>query len=202
VRKRIKNVIVTSVVGAAWSGAAQAQDSDWLLRFGVTQVAPKSNNSPVVNVDDGTSLTINATYFFKPNWGFEILAALPFEHDITLVAGGTPVGDTKHLPPTFSLQYHFAPEAKARPYVGVGLNYTVFMSEHLMGPLAGNDLDLDSSTGLAYQVGIDFPVSDRWLVNLDVRAIDIETDAKINGAFLTKVKIDPTTFGVNVGYRF
>jgi outer membrane protein len=200
-RQGIRIAAIAGLVAAQWAGSAVAQDSPWLLRFGVTQVAPKSNNSSVVNVDDGTSLTINATYFFKPNWGFEILAALPFEHDIALVAG-TPVGDTKHLPPTFSIEYYFAPEAKVRPYVGVGLNYTVFMSEHLTGPLAGADLELDDSTGLAYQAGIDFPLNDRWLINLDVRSIDIESDANLNGAFLTKVKIDPKTFGVNVGYRF
>lgn len=180
---------------------AQENDSAWLLRFGVTTVSPKSNNSAIVSVDDGTQLTVNATYFFKPNWGFEILAAIPFEHDLRLV-NGTPIGDTQHLPPTFSLQYHFIPDGKARPYLGLGLNYTTFMSESLAGPLAGSDLKLDDSTGLAFQVGIDFPINDRWLINLDARSIDIETDAKLNGAFLTKVAIDPTTFGVNIGYRF
>lgn len=39
------------------------------------------------------------------NWAVEVLAAWPFEHDISLV-GGLEVGSTKHLPPTVSLQYH------------------------------------------------------------------------------------------------
>ncbi len=138
---------------------------------------------------------------FTPNWGFEVLAAAPFEHDITLT-DGTPVGDVEHLPPTFSVQYHFAPDSTIRPYIGVGLNYTTFMSESLSGPLAGSDLKLDDSTGLAVQFGVDFMLNENWCINLDVRSIDIETNADLDGAFLTTVKIDPTVFGVNVGYRF
>jgi outer membrane protein len=177
------------------------EESPWLVRVGATTVDPKSNNSAIVNVDDDTSLTFNVTYMFRPNWGFEVLAALPFEHDIMLI-DGTLVGNTEQLPPTFSVQYHFAPDSMIRPYVGLGLNYTTFMSESLSGPLAGSDLKLDDSTGLAIQFGIDFMLNENWLVNLDVRSIDIETDADLDGAFLTTVKIDPTVYGVSVGYRF
>ncbi len=194
--------IVVTLLAVPWTSQVVAQEaSPWLVRVGATTVDPKSNNSTVVNVDDATNLTFNATYMFRPNWGFEILAAVPFEHDITLT-DGTPVGDVEHLPPTFSVQYHFAPDSTIRPYIGVGLNYTTFMSEFLSGPLAGKDLKLHDSTGLAVQFGVDFMVNENWCINLDVRSIDIETNADLNGAFLTTVKIDPTVYGVSVGYRF
>ncbi len=201
-RYRTSIIIVVALVAAPWTSRVMAQEeSPWLVRVGATTVDPKSNNSAIVNVDDDTSLTFNVTYMFRPNWGFEVLAALPFEHDIMLI-DGTPVGNTEQLPPTFSVQYHFAPDSMIRPYVGLGLNYTTFMSESLSGPLAGSDLKLDDSTGLAIQFGIDFMLNENWLVNLDVRSIDIETDADLDGAFLTTVKIDPTVYGVSVGYRF
>ena len=201
-RDRTSIIIVVALVAAPWTSRVMAQEeSPWLVRVGATTVDPKSNNSAIVNVDDDTSLTFNVTYMFRPNWGFEVLAALPFEHDIMLI-DGTPVGNTEQLPPTFSVQYHFAPDSMIRPYVGLGLNYTTFMSESLSGPLAGSDLKLDDSTGLAIQFGIDFMLNENWLVNLDVRSIDIETDADLDGAFLTTVKIDPTVYGVSVGYRF
>lgn len=201
-RQRTWIGIVVALLVVPWAGQVVAQEgSPWLVRVGVTTVDPKSNNSAVVNVDDATSLTFNATYMFRPNWGFELLAAWPFEHDIRLT-DGTFVGTTEHLPPTFSVQYHFAPDSTIRPYLGVGLNYTVFMSESLSGPLAGSDLKLHSSTGFAVQFGIDFMVNENWSINLDVRSIDIETDADLDGAFLTTVKIDPLVFGVSVGYRF
>ena len=44
-------------------------------------------------------------------------------HEIT--AGGTKVADTTLFPPTVMLQYHFD-MGKIKPYVGAGVNYTVF----------------------------------------------------------------------------
>ncbi len=93
----------------------QAQDAgDWIWRVGVHNVRPKSDNHDLVNVDAAASLTFNATYMFAPHWGVEVLAALPFEHDINLNGGGR-VAQTKHLPPTVSLQYHFNPNGAWRP---------------------------------------------------------------------------------------
>jgi len=39
-------------------------------------------------------------------------------------------------------------------------------------------------------------------MNVDLRYIDIEPDLKLNGTKIGTVKINPTTVGLNVGYRF
>lgn len=68
----------------------------------------------------------------KENIAIELLAATPFSHDIKgtgALAGVGKVGETKQLPPTLSVQYHFSPKASVRPYVGAGINYTIFFSE-------------------------------------------------------------------------
>ena len=203
--------ILSVFVGLSFCLAVPAQAyeaGDWLFRVGVTSVDPKSDNldldpaaaGSMIEVDSGTTLTFNGTYFFSPNWGLEVLAALPFNHDIEL--DGTKVGETDHLPPTVSIQYHFAPDAAFQPYVGAGLNATIFFSEDTAGPLAGADLDLDTSFGLAAQVGADFMLNEKWLLNIDVRWIDIDTEAKLDGATLGDVEIDPWVYGINVGYKF
>lgn len=202
-----QSVGVRAAVAAALGVAALACSpvagaDDWLVRVGVHSVNPKSDNHPVVNVDSGQMLTFNVTYLYAANWGVELLAALPFSHDINLNANGTQVGETKHLPPTLSLQYHFAPQATIRPYVGLGLNYTLFFEEKTQGALAGTKLELDPSFGLAAQVGLDVALNDRWFVNADVRYIDIESDAKLGGASLNTVVIDPYVIGVSIGRRF
>jgi len=176
--------------------------SEWLVRVGAHSVNPKSDNHSVVNVDDGQMLTFDVTYLYTDNWGVEVLAALPFSHDIRLNANDAKVGDTKHLPPTVSLQYHFAPGAKFRPYVGVGVNYTLFFSEDTQGALAGSKLELDPSFGLAAQLGADIALNDDWFVNLDLRWVDIDTDATLDGASLGSVEIDPVVFGLSIGRRF
>ena len=136
------------------------------------------------------------------NWAVEVLAAYPFEHDIALVDDGSKVGSTKHLPPTVSLQYHFLPDSTFQPYIGAGINYTTFFSEKTYGLLEGSSLSLDSSWGLAAEVGADFMLGDTWFLNVNVRYIDIETDAKLDGDPLGTVAIDPMVYGAHVGLRF
>lgn len=190
---------------AAVSFAAQpalAEKGDLILRGGVHAVNPKSDNSPLVNVDEGYSPSINLTWFFSENWAVDVLGALPFKHDINLNAGGK-VAETKHLPPTVGLQYHFLPDgAVFRPYVGAGVNFTLFFDEKTTGALAGSDLSLDSSFGLAAQVGADFALNDKWAINVDLRWADIDTDATLDGTALGTVEIDPFVFGLTVAYRF
>ncbi|MDJ0749637.1 MAG: OmpW family outer membrane protein [Woeseiaceae bacterium] len=183
---------------------AQAYEKgDWLVRVGVGMVDPKSDNSPVANVDSGTSLVVNGTYFFTPNIGFEVLAAWPFSHDVELVADGSKVGETKHLPPTFSLQYHFDTNTNFRPYAGIGLNYTTFFDEETTGALTGTSLSLDDSFGLAAQLGADFDVSDNLFLNVDIRWINIETDASIPEVPLSfDVEIDPMVYSIALGWKF
>jgi outer membrane protein len=180
---------------------ALADAGDWTVRAGPYLVAPKSDNSDIVTVDDGVSLGFTVSYAFTDNWAFEVLAATPFSHDIKLV-GGDKVAEVKHLPPTFSLQYHWNNETSFSPYVGFGLNYTTFFDESTTGALAGSDLSLDDSFGFAAQLGTDLALNERWSLNLDLRWVNIETDATLDGADAGKVEIDPFVAGLNLGYRF
>ncbi|MGD2127932.1 MAG: OmpW family outer membrane protein [Lysobacterales bacterium] len=191
------------MLGATVVNTGMAMDQgDWLIRAGVTNVDPKSNNHDVVSVDSATSVTFNFTYMMTANWGVEVLAAYPFEHDIYLV-DGPKVGSTKHLPPTVSLQYHFAPASTFQPYVGFGVNYTYFFSENTTGALQGVNLNLDDSWGLAGEVGADIMLNEQWFLNLSARWIDIDTKAKLDGEELPgTIKIDPFVYGANIGFRF
>jgi outer membrane protein len=199
---RFPRIVLLASMAAIATPAAQAQESgQWIWRVGVHSVQPKSDNGDLVTVDSAATLTFNATYLFTPNWGIEVLAALPFSHDINLIDGDK-VAETKHLPPTVSLQYHFNPNGSVRPYIGAGLNYTLFFSEKTSGALAGAELKLDPSFGPAAQVGIDIAINADWAINVDARWMDIDTDAEVNGVDLGTVAIDPYAFGVSIGRRF
>ncbi|MFP6836098.1 MAG: OmpW family outer membrane protein, partial [Pseudomonadales bacterium] len=87
-----------------------------------------------------------------------------------------------------------------QPYVGVGLNVTLFFQEYLSGPLAGNTLTLDNSNGLSAVVGVDVALGNHWYASADFRWFD--TDAKVNGGDLETVKIDPLGFGIRLGRKF
>lgn len=193
---------ILAALAASVGSVAHAQDAgDWIWRTGVHTVQPKSNNHDVVNVDSAAMLTFSGTYLFTRNWGIEVLGALPFEHDINLNGGGK-VAETKQLPPTVSLQYHFNPGGTVRPYLGAGINYTLFFSEDTAGALAGSKLKLDGSFGPAVQAGMDVDIATDWFIAVDARWFDIDTDAELDGTNLGTVEIDPYAFGVSIGRRF
>ncbi len=200
-----RSIKLLALAGAALLAATPAlafEKGDWLVRAGGSNVDPDSNNHPVVEVGDGTSVTFNLSYFLTDGFSVELLAALPFSHDIYLAGGGGKVGETSHLPPTVSLQYHFNSGGTFRPYVGVGYNWTTFFSESTQGAIDDVQLDLKNSYGFGYELGLDFMLDENWLLNLDVRWIDIETEAFLDGVSIGDVAIDPTVYGVHLGYKF
>lgn len=204
----MKNLLWIAVGACLLSTGAFAQEKatreagNWLFRAGASYIAPKSNNHDVVDVDEAVSLTFNGTYMFTNNFGLELLAAMPFEHDITLKADGSDVASTKQLPPTLTAQWHFNPIGRIVPYLGLGINYTVFFDEETTGALTGSRLDLDESFGLEGQLGVDWQLGSNWLLNLDVRYLQLETDATLDGLDIGKVTIDPWVVGLNVGWVF
>lgn len=211
------------VIGLLVSGSAYSLErGDIIVRAGATLVAPNDDSdsfavAPVgadnaeVGVDSAWSLGLTAAYMVTDNVGVELLAAWPFEHDITgegdLSGLGT-IASTRHLPPTLSLQYYFNVAGNLRPYAGVGVNYTLFFDEKSEGALedlgiGDNDIDLDPSVGFAAQLGIDYEFAQRpFLLSADVRYISIVTDADIEGVGEFEVEINPWVVSLTAGYRF
>lgn len=191
--------LVAVVLGISLVGQANALgQGDWLLRFGAASVNPNDKSSlPGLSVEDGQAIFVNGTYMLSDNIGLELLAATPFTHDIKL--NGTTIAETQHLPPTFSVQYHFSPKQSFRPYVGAGINYTTFFSEKAIAVISS--ISLDDSWGLAVQAGFDIDISKDWFFNADIRYIDIETTATTNIGNID-VTIDPTVISLGIGTRF
>lgn len=219
-------LVAVGLLALVAAPALANEPGTWILRGGVGTVQPDSNNltftdegeTIIVDIDNATSMTLSGTYMIDEHWAFDVLASLPFKHDINATVDVPDVGletarigDTKHLPPTFSLQYRFAPIVNFEPYVGLGVNWTTFFDTNLVSEFAVDGiekLELADSIGIAAQIGGDWSITDRWLMNLDVRYIDIESEAKLVGpafggeAVIGDISIDPWVYAVNLGYRF
>lgn len=195
------------------SGSAHAiQESDFLVRFGVSNVSPDDSSTGFTGaatvgaaVDSNAQLGLTLSYMVHNNVGVELLLATPFTHDISATGTGATLGkvaDTKQLPPTLSVQYHFSPQDKIRPYAGIGLNFTNFFDINVTD--ASNtltSLDLDDSWGLGAQLGVDYDIGNDWFINLDIRYINIETTGHSNLGDID-VKINPTVLSVAAGFSF
>lgn len=199
--------------------ALSYEAGDIIVRGRIIMVDPQDDSSKITA--DGASTGIEATvdsdimpeldftYMLDPHWGLELILAYT-EHDVdTKLLGLGNVVETKVLPPTLTLQYHFAPTSNIRPYVGAGVNYTHFFDTEVKGGLdtPGSSIDIDDSWGLAAQAGVDVDLNDTWFVNFDVKYIDIDADAHIkNSAGYADIKVDidvdPIVWGIGIGRTF
>lgn len=183
---------------------AQAQDSgDWIVRARALNLnsANKDSTGLGLSVNNKTFPEVDITYFLTPNWAAELVLTYPQKHDIR--SNGAVIGSLKHLPPTLSLQYH-VDAGGWRPYVGAGVNLTLFSSvkfnpavQAALNPSVGG-----SSTGLSLNVGFDVRVGNGWLFNVDLKKVKLAADIKSNGNKVGELKVDPTLFSVGFGKRF
>lgn len=210
--KVVKKSLLSLAVITAFAPAAQALEAgDIIGRAGVAHVDPagKSGDTLEVEADSNTQLGLTMSYMLSSNLAIGVLAATPFKH--TISTDGVDVIETKQLPPTVTLQYHFDASETIKPYVGAGLNYTVFFDEkatsELKGLIPNAKVELDDSFGLALEAGADIDLGNDWYANAAVWYIDIETEAKVkqSGATALEVKevdVDPVALMLGVGKRF
>ncbi len=203
----MKRICVAFLAAALFLPAtvAYAKDAgDILIRVrGIGVVPDESGTTDAlggsIEIDNAYVPELDFTYFFTENIAAELILATA-KHDVTLKNPNVDLGSVWLLPPTLTLQYHFLPKSRVSPYLGAGVNYTIFYNEKSGGV---NDISYDNSFGLALQAGVDVMVDDAWSVNFDVKKIFLNTDVSVNGgAVNADVDIDPWIFGIGVGYRF
>lgn len=142
---------------------------------------------------------VDLSYFLTEHIAAELIAATS-KHKLDY-NGPTYLGDAWVLPPTLTLQYHFTPHQAFSPYLGAGINYAVMYNEKA-GPGFTN-LKIDNSVGPALQAGFDYWIDNHWGLNMDVKKIWMNVDAKLNNNTIrADVDLDPWVVGTGVSYRF
>jgi len=184
---------------------ASAAAGDVLVRVRGVGVLPDESASVTplggsVKIDNYYVPEVDFSYFFTDNISAELIAATTKHKATATAGGGIPLGSVWLLPPTLLAQYHFTPEKFISPYIGAGINYTLFYGTS--NP-PGLSVHYSQAVGPAVQFGIDAKLSPHWVFNVDVKKIWMETDVSINaGAIKAKVNIDPWLVGTGIGYRF
>jgi len=227
--KKLQFSLLTLSIFTSLSCLAQDK-GEWDIRLrGIGAIPDASATIGViggnVNITSAYVPELDFTYFFAKNFSAELILGTTRHtvntvgSDLTAIGGGSSanidLGKVSLLPPTLTLQYHIPTGSAFKPYIGAGINYTIFYDVN-----AGNtvsSLSYKNKFSFATQAGFDVDVSKKVFINVDVKKLFLSTDVTVNAANLTPsgspalapvlaaipaaVKINPWIIGLGVGYR-
>ena len=179
----------------------------WQVRLRGVSVQPYEKSTvggedSDVNISNAFIPELDFTYFFNKNFAAELILGTS-KHDVKVGNDEVSLGSVRLLPPTVTLQYHFYPTKSLKPYVGAGLNYTIFYDVE-NGDTLG--MDYKNNVGFALQGGVDYFVNDKFFLNVDIKKLYLKTDVDVDlglpATVPAEVKINPLLIGFGVGMKF
>lgn len=229
-KKLILSAIALSLLSITTASAQTEKEdlskdySKWQIRLRGLAVVPDENAS-IGTIGGNSSISstfipeLDFTYFFTKNFAAELILGTS-KHDvsttgsdISAVGGPTKanvdLGSVRLLPPTLTFQYHFYPLADKdfKPYVGAGINYTIFYDVKPGNTVKG--VEYDNALGYAFQLGFDYMINDKFFFNMDAKKLFLNTDVKVDASNLAAglsipadVDIDPWLLGFGFGMKF
>ena len=212
---RLKSLVVAMAAVASLTpvmAQAQAEENPWMLRVRAVDLLFQNGQSG----GTGTVQALNVkaknqwipefdiSYFFTKNIAAELVLTWPQQVNITYGSGNANAGKITALPPSLLVQYHFTELGAFKPYVGVGVNYTIFGNRQNF-PALGNSVTVNqSSLGVVGQIGMDYMFDKNWGMNVDLKYATMSTDVKTvaGGTNLGTLTLNPWMPAVGVTYKF
>jgi len=191
------------LVGTPVLAQADFNPHDWQVRVRAISVSPDesstTSNGGTITAGSDIMPELDISYFMTEDISLELILATS-KHEMGEVGPNIDLGSVWVLPPTLTAQYHFNNQSAFVPYLGAGINYTIFYNDD---PGAVNSIKYENGFGYALQAGADYKLDQNWMLNFDVKKIFLNTEASVNGGFVTAdVDLDPWVIGFGVGYRF
>lgn len=175
-------------------------DSGDIFQWGLRAVYLSPRSSPIgasTSISGKVYPEIDGEWFLGPSWSTELAIGAPTNFSTNAFDGAA----IRLMPITWTAKYFFAPDSRARPYLGAGVHYT---RSSLEGGAPSNFTTIDASTvGVVVQGGLEVSASPGWCMNLDIRYLNLEPGSgTLQGARGQAVKIDPLLFSVGVSWRW
>lgn len=189
------------------SSAHAIEPGTWLVRSRAIYIAPITSTDGVgataalpIDVRSEGTPEFDFTYFFGKNVSAELILAMA-RHNISL--SGKTIGAENVLPPTLDIQYHFQDLLNLGfdPYLGAGLNYTIFFNQSIAAAGVGTLTTNSSSFGPSFQAGADIPLKGDVFLNVDIKKILMKADVLAGTTTLNTLHIDPWVFGLGIGFK-
>ena len=212
---RLKSLVVAMAAVASLTpvmAQAQAEENPWMLRVRAVDLLFQNGQSggtgtvQALNVKAKNQVIpeFDISYFFTKNIAAELVLTWPQQVNITYGSGNANAGKITALPPSLLVQYHFTELGAFKPYVGVGVNYTIFGNRQNF-PALGNSVTVNqSSLGVVGQIGMDYMFDKNWGMNVDLKYATMSTDVKTvaGGTNLGTLTLNPWMPAVGVTYKF
>jgi outer membrane protein len=201
------------------------QDTSDPLKIDSVGGTPVNMAIPGTGASIGSSDTLGVSlgYFITDHLATEAELGIPPKFDIS--GGGTlstfgKVGTAKLWSPALLLKYYFnSPEAKFRPYLGMGVTYAWFTDAKItnssfeQGVLGGpTSVSTDRSWAPVFNLGFNYNFTKHWFAGFSLSYIPISVIASynttLNNQFGTerkaesKIHLNPLVTYVKVGYAF
>lgn len=190
---------------------ATGQDFDRVMvRTHVSAIILDAQSAPPtglagLDLDVGNTVTVGAdlTVFATPSVAVNLLAAF-ISPEVKSGPGGldTSLGSVVALPPALTVQYHFLPGEKFRPYLGAGGSWVTFFDQ--TGDLENLNVDVGDAFGVVGQGGFNAYVTDHLAVMADFRWVEIlnKPDVTVDGVLADKLDFRHFILSGGVGFSF
>lgn len=230
-----KSILSLPIVAACALLAAGSASAQYTVQLGYADVDPGASagatsgpfipaNTTSLSVKKQQTLFFSVSYDLTENLDVQLALGYPPTHDVTLRLinpGNVPpsvqskqgqlIGTVRQIAPTLFANYKFGePSNKFRPFVGIGVNYTMFdqaESTALFNQLSGGVTNnkLTDSWGLAAQVGATYKLDGPWTISGTWSTADVKSTLTNNTYGVerkTDIKFSPSVFILSVGYHF
>ncbi|CAG9261779.1 OmpW/AlkL family protein [Paraburkholderia unamae] len=175
------------------------------------------------NISSADTLGLSLGYYITDHFAAEAELGIPPKFDLS--GGGSfstfgKVGEAKLWSPALLLKYYFnKPEAKFRPYLGIGFTYAWFTDAHItnaafeQGVLGGpTSVSTDRSWAPVFNLGFNYNFTKHWFAGFSLSYIPISViasfDTTVNNQLSTvrrseaKIHLNPLVTYLKVGYNF
>lgn len=221
---KIFNLALVALTAAATCGMATAQKAGGIsASIGVTQISPSVSSGNLsapsfpgsqIGVSNNTQLTLAFNYALTDNLMLHLPIGLGYRHNINgtgALAGVGKLADTKALPITLIGQYRFLDADSAfRPFVGAGASYVKFYNTNGTGVLTAltnpggpaTVLSFESKLAPTVQLGGVFNINEKWYLEASYSKTFLSTKGTLTTGQTIDVKLDPSAYSFQVGYKY
>lgn len=234
---------ITGAAALACMTAAHAQTAgSFYVTTGWFHLSPQSSSDPLeilstggtpvnqfvagtsASVDSadtlGTSIGYNITDHLATEFEFGIPPKFSLQGSGILSQFGT-LGTVRQWSPALLFKWNFmSPQAKLRPYIGIGvtriwftdasITNNEFQADFLHG--GPTSVSTDSSWAPVFNLGFNYNITDHWFAGISISYIPVSVTAnfqtvnvgptKVTVNSQAKIRLDPIVTYAKIGYRF